>query len=50
MEKVITVLERKMTCNSRLHHLPNVALNKLFLSAFTFKENSEYKQHKLLFW
>lgn len=45
MEKFVTVLERKISCNSRSHYLPSVVLGNLFLTAFTFKENSEYKQH-----
>lgn len=35
--------------NELSHHLPNLVLSNVFLTAFTFKENSEYKQRKLLF-
>lgn len=49
MEKFVTVLERKISCNSESHRLPNVVLSNLFLSAFTFKEISEYEEHTLLF-
>lgn len=34
---------------SKTHRLPNVVLSDLLLTAFTLKENSEYKQRKLVF-
>lgn len=49
MEKFVTVLERKISSNSGSHHLPNVVLRNLFLTAFTFKKITEYKQHNLFF-
>lgn len=48
-EKFLMIWERKVCWDSEstAHSLPNVVLSFL-LTAFTLKENSEYKKHKLV--